>query len=178
MKLVLISGGRHVCVAEPWRWAARGLGNAEMMDVICQSAVARRCCNTSATRSEAASTTHVRGQTDMKDLDINRGVPRQDHCPMPLVAQVRQRYEAAFVNGCGVLIFVLARKPRRIASLYPGFDDPATRRRHQVLRRTCRRKQGGSADMGSQKIAIVGTGANGASIGARGLISSQAHRVS
>ena len=32
--------------------------------------------------------------------------------------------------------------------------------------------------MGSQKIAIVGTGANGASIGARGLISSQAHRVS
>jgi hypothetical protein len=32
--------------------------------------------------------------------------------------------------------------------------------------------------MGSQKIAIVGTGANGASMGARGLISSQAHRVS
>lgn len=30
--------------------------------------------------------------------------------------------------------------------------------------------------MGSQKIAIVGTGANGASVGAGGLISSQAHR--
>ncbi len=32
--------------------------------------------------------------------------------------------------------------------------------------------------MGSQKIAIVGTGANDASIGARGLISSLARRVS
>ena len=43
---------------------------------------------------------------------------RADHCPMPLVAQVRQQYEAVFVNGCGDLdFFVLAREAARVAGL-------------------------------------------------------------
>jgi 3-hydroxyisobutyrate dehydrogenase len=54
----------------------------------------------------------------MKDLDIIADVSRQDHCPMPLVAQIRQQYEAAFANGCGDLdFFVLAREAARIAGL-------------------------------------------------------------
>ena len=37
---------------------------------------------------------------------------------MPLVAQIRQQYEAAFANGCGDLdFFVLARETARIADL-------------------------------------------------------------
>ena len=54
----------------------------------------------------------------MKDLDIIADVARRDHCPIPLVAQVRQQYEAAFANGCGEMdFFVLAREAARIAGL-------------------------------------------------------------
>jgi hypothetical protein len=52
------------------------------------------------------------------DLDIIGEVSRQNHCPMPLVAQLRQQYEAAFVNDCGDLdFFVLAREAARVAGL-------------------------------------------------------------
>jgi 3-hydroxyisobutyrate dehydrogenase-like beta-hydroxyacid dehydrogenase len=54
----------------------------------------------------------------MKDLDIIGEVSQHDHCPMPLVAQIRRQYEAAFVNGCGDLdFFVLARESARVAGL-------------------------------------------------------------
>jgi 3-hydroxyisobutyrate dehydrogenase len=65
----------------------------------------------------------------MKDFDIIADVSRQDHSPMPLVALIRQQYEAAFANGCGDLdFFVLVREAARIAGLSeerggpPGFD--------------------------------------------------------
>jgi hypothetical protein len=52
------------------------------------------------------------------DLDIIGEVSRRDHCPMPIAAQLRQHYEAAFVNGCGDLdFFVLAREAARVAGL-------------------------------------------------------------
>lgn len=37
----------------------------------------------------------------MKDLDIVLAVGRSNHTPMPLVAQIRQQYEAAFAGGNG-----------------------------------------------------------------------------
>jgi 3-hydroxyisobutyrate dehydrogenase-like beta-hydroxyacid dehydrogenase len=76
-----------------------GLGNAEMMDVICQSAVAspllqyKRDMVVNSAYAPAFTVKQI-----MKDLDIIGEVSRRDHCPMPLVAQVRQQYEAAFVR--------------------------------------------------------------------------------
>jgi 3-hydroxyisobutyrate dehydrogenase-like beta-hydroxyacid dehydrogenase len=96
-----------------------GLGNAEMMDVICQSAVAspllqyKRDTVVNSAYDPAFAVKQI-----MKDFDLIAEVSRQDHCPIPLVAQVRQQYEAAFVNGCGDLdFFVLAREAARIAGL-------------------------------------------------------------
>jgi hypothetical protein len=61
----------------------------------------------------------------MKDLDIISDVSRQDHCPMPLVAQLRQLYEVAFVNGCGDLdFFVLVREAARTAGVSREKDRP------------------------------------------------------
>lgn len=57
----------------------------------------------------------------MKDFDLIAEVSRRDHCPMPLVAQIRQQYEAAFANGCGDRdFFVLIREAARIAGLQQG----------------------------------------------------------
>ncbi len=122
LKLVLNSlvGGTSALLAEALAMGRKGgLGNAEMMDVICQSAVAspllqyKRDTVVSGVYDPAFAVKQI-----MKDLDIIAEVSRQDHCPMPLVAQVRQQYEAAFVNGCGDLdFFVLAREAARIAGL-------------------------------------------------------------
>ena len=90
-----------------------------MMDVICQSAVAsplfqyKRDTVVNGTYEPAFTVTQI-----MKDFDIVSEVSRQDHCPMPLVAQIRQQYEAAFANACGDLdFFVLVREAARIADL-------------------------------------------------------------
>jgi 3-hydroxyisobutyrate dehydrogenase-like beta-hydroxyacid dehydrogenase len=117
LKLVLNSlvGGTSALLAEALAMGRKGgLGNAEMMDVICQSAVASPLL-------QYKRDTVVNGAYDpafavkqiMKDLDIIAEVSRQDHCPMPLVAQVRQQYEAAFVNGCGGSRFLRARSGNR-----------------------------------------------------------------
>jgi 3-hydroxyisobutyrate dehydrogenase-like beta-hydroxyacid dehydrogenase len=37
----------------------------------------------------------------LKDLDIILSVGRSNHVPMPLAAQIREQYEAAFVRGNG-----------------------------------------------------------------------------
>jgi 3-hydroxyisobutyrate dehydrogenase-like beta-hydroxyacid dehydrogenase len=61
----------------------------------------------------------------MKDFDIITEVSWQDHCPMPLVAQIRQQYEAAFTNGCGDLdFFVLVHQAARIAGLSQDGERP------------------------------------------------------
>ena len=122
LKLVLNSlvGGTSALLAEALAMGRKGgLGNAEMMDVICQSAVAspllqyKRDTVVNGAYAPAFTVKQI-----MKDLDIIADVSRQDHCPMPLAAQVRQQYEAAFVNGCGDLdFFVLAREAARIAGL-------------------------------------------------------------
>jgi 3-hydroxyisobutyrate dehydrogenase-like beta-hydroxyacid dehydrogenase len=121
LKLVLNSlvGGTSALLAEALAMGRKGgLGNAAMMDVICQSAVAsllqyKRDMVIDGSYAPAFAVNQI-----MKDLDIIGEVSRQDHCPMPLAAQVRQQYEAAFVNGCGDLdFFVLAREAARVAGL-------------------------------------------------------------
>ena len=122
LKLVLNSlvGGASALLAEALAMGRKGgLGNAEMMDVICQSAVASPLLQYKRdTVVNGAYAPAFAVKQMMKDLDIIAEVSRQDHCPMPLAAQVRQQYEAAFVNGCGDLdFFVLAREAARIAGL-------------------------------------------------------------
>jgi 3-hydroxyisobutyrate dehydrogenase-like beta-hydroxyacid dehydrogenase len=122
LKLVLNSlvGGASALLAEALALGRKGgLGAAEMMDVICQSAVAspllqyKRDTVVSGNYEPAFTVKQI-----MKDLDIIADVSRQDHCPMPLAAQIRQQYEAAFTNGCADLdFFVLAREAARIAGL-------------------------------------------------------------
>jgi 3-hydroxyisobutyrate dehydrogenase-like beta-hydroxyacid dehydrogenase len=122
LKLVLNSlvGGMSALLAEALAMGRKGgLGAAEMMDVICQSAVAspllqyKRDTIVKGAYEPAFTVSQI-----MKDLDIIAKVSRRDHCPMPLAAQIRQQYEAAFANGCGDLdFFVLAREAARIAGL-------------------------------------------------------------
>jgi 3-hydroxyisobutyrate dehydrogenase-like beta-hydroxyacid dehydrogenase len=118
LKLVLNSlvAGTPALLAEALAMGRKGgLGNAAMMDVICESAVGspllqyKRDMVVDGSYAPAFAVNQI-----MKDLDIIGEVSRQDHCPMPLAAQVRQQYEAAFVNGCGDLdFFVLAREATR-----------------------------------------------------------------
>ena len=122
LKLVLntLVGGTSALVAEALAMGRKGgLGTAAMMDVISQSAVASPLLEykRDMVLKEAYAPAFTVKQM-MKDFDIIAGVSRQDHCPMPLVAQIRQQYEAAFTNGCGDLdFFVLAREAARIAGL-------------------------------------------------------------
>jgi 3-hydroxyisobutyrate dehydrogenase-like beta-hydroxyacid dehydrogenase len=118
LKLVLNSlvRGTSALLAEALAMGRKGgLGNVAMMDVICESAVAspllqyKRDMVVDGSYAPAFAVNQI-----MKDLDIISEVSRQDHCPMPLAAQVRQQYEAAFVNGCGDHdFFVLAREAAR-----------------------------------------------------------------
>jgi 3-hydroxyisobutyrate dehydrogenase-like beta-hydroxyacid dehydrogenase len=122
LKLVLnaLVGATSALLAEALAMGRKGgLGVAEMMDVIGQSAVAspllqyKRDAVVNDSYAPAFAVKQI-----MKDLDIIAEVSRQDHCPMPLVAQVRQTYEAAFVDGCGDLdFFVLVREAARKAGL-------------------------------------------------------------
>jgi 3-hydroxyisobutyrate dehydrogenase-like beta-hydroxyacid dehydrogenase len=118
LKLVLNSlvRGTSALLAEALAMGRKGgLGNVAMMDVICESAVAssllqyKRDMVVDGSYAPAFAVNQI-----MKDLDIIGEVSRQDHCPMPLAAQVRQQYEAAFVNGCGDHdFFVIAREAAR-----------------------------------------------------------------
>ena len=120
VKLVLntLVGGMSALLAEALAMGRKGgLDFAVMMDVIGQSAVAspllqyKRDTVVSGTYAPAFTVQQI-----MKDFDIIADVSRRDHCPMPLVAQIRQQYEAAFANGCGDLdFFVLVREAARIA---------------------------------------------------------------
>ena len=124
LKLVLNSlvAGTPALLAEALAMGRKGgLGNAAMMDVICESAVGspllqyKRDMVVDGSYAPAFAVNQI-----MKDLDIIGEVSRQDHCPMPLAAQVRQQYEAAFVNGCGDLdFFVLAREAARQSQRSP-----------------------------------------------------------
>jgi 3-hydroxyisobutyrate dehydrogenase-like beta-hydroxyacid dehydrogenase len=122
LKLVLntLVGGLSALLAEALAMGRKGgLGNAEMMQVICQSAVASPLFQykRDAVVNEAYQPAFTVKQM-MKDFDIIADVARHDHCPMPLVAQIRQQYEAAFANGCGNLdFFVLVQEASRIAGL-------------------------------------------------------------
>jgi 3-hydroxyisobutyrate dehydrogenase-like beta-hydroxyacid dehydrogenase len=118
LKLVLNSlvAGTPALLAEALAMGRKGgLGNAAMTDVICESAVGspllqyKRDMVVDGSYPPAFAVNQI-----MKDLDVIGEVSRQDHCPIPLAAQVRQQYEAAFVNGCGDLdFFVLAREAAR-----------------------------------------------------------------
>jgi len=125
LKLVLntLVGGTSALLAEALAMGSKGgLGAAVMMEVIGQSAVAspllqyKRDTVLNGTYAPAFTVQQI-----MKDFDIIADVSRRDHCPMPLVAQIRQQYEAAFANGCGDLdFFVLVREAARIAGLPEG----------------------------------------------------------
>jgi 3-hydroxyisobutyrate dehydrogenase-like beta-hydroxyacid dehydrogenase len=122
LKLVLntLVGATSALLAEALALGRKGgLGADEMMDVICQSAVTspllqyKRDMVINGNYTPAFTVVQI-----MKDLDIIAEVSRQDHCPMPLVAQIRQQYEAAFASGCRDLdFFVLVRETARIAGL-------------------------------------------------------------
>ena len=120
LKLVLntLVGGLSALVAEALAMGAKGgLDAAVMMDVIGESAVASPLLKYKRdTVVNGAYPPAFTVQQVMKDFDIIAEVSRRDHCPMPLVAQIRQQYEAAFANGCGDLdFFVLVREAARIA---------------------------------------------------------------
>jgi 3-hydroxyisobutyrate dehydrogenase-like beta-hydroxyacid dehydrogenase len=125
LKLVLntLVGGTSALLAEALAMGRKGgLGEAAMMDVIGQSAVAspllqyKRDTVVNGNYAPAFTVKQI-----MKDFDLIAEVSRQDHCPIPLVAQIRQQYEAAFANGCGDLdFFVLVREAARIAGLEQG----------------------------------------------------------
>jgi hypothetical protein len=75
------------------------IGVGKMGLPICERRMARRLAVTTLRRNPEA-----RGHSN--------------HCAMPLVAEVRRQYEAAFVNGCRDLdFFVLAREAARVAGL-------------------------------------------------------------
>jgi 3-hydroxyisobutyrate dehydrogenase-like beta-hydroxyacid dehydrogenase len=122
LKLVLnaLVGATSALLAEALAFGSKGgIGAAEMMGVICESAVAsllvqyKREMVVSGVYEPAFTVKQI-----MKDLDIISDVARHDHCPIPLVAQIRQQYEAAFSGGCAELdFFVLARQAARIAGL-------------------------------------------------------------
>ena len=125
LKLVLntLVGGTSALLAEALAMGRKGgLGEAAMMDVIGQSAVAspllqyKRDTVVNGTYAPAFTVQQI-----MKDFDLIAEVSRQDHCPMPLAAQIRQQYEAAFANGCGDRdFFVLVREAARIAGRQQG----------------------------------------------------------
>lgn len=122
LKLVLntLVGGMAALLAEALAMGGKGgLDAAVMMDVIGQSAVAspllqyKRDAVVNGAYAPAFTVRQI-----MKDFDIIAGVSRHDHCPMPLVAQIRQQYEAAFAGGSADLdFFVLVREAARIAGL-------------------------------------------------------------
>jgi 3-hydroxyisobutyrate dehydrogenase-like beta-hydroxyacid dehydrogenase len=125
LKLVLntLVGGTSALLAEALAMGRKGgLGEAAMMDVIGQSAVASPLLQYK--RDTVANGNYAPAFTVkqiMKDFDLIAEVSRQDHCPMPLAAQIRQQYEAAFANGCGDHdFFVLVREAARIAGLQQG----------------------------------------------------------
>lgn len=54
----------------------------------------------------------------IKDFDLALGVGQSEHLPLPLIAQVRQNYEAAYAAGAAEEdFFVLVRQAARIAGL-------------------------------------------------------------
>ena len=120
MKLVINSlvGGMSALVAEALAIGRKGaLSDQGMMDVITQSAVAspllqyKRDMVVEGRFDPAFSVSQI-----MKDFDLIAGVSRRDHCPTPLLAHIRQQYEAAFAAGCGDRdFFVLTRDAARIA---------------------------------------------------------------
>ena len=125
LKLVLntLVGGMSALLAEALAMGRKGgLDPAVMMDVIGQSAVASPLLQYK--RDTVVNGNYAPAfavQQLMKDFDLIAEVSRQDHCRMPLAAQIRQQYEAAFANGCGDLdFFVLVREAARIAGLQRG----------------------------------------------------------
>ncbi len=93
LKLVLntLVGGTSALVAEALAMGRKGgLSAAAMMDVISQSAVSSPLLQykRDTVLNEAYAPAFTVKQI-MKDFDIIAEVSRQDHCPMPLVAQIR-----------------------------------------------------------------------------------------
>jgi 3-hydroxyisobutyrate dehydrogenase-like beta-hydroxyacid dehydrogenase len=126
LALNVLIGGTSALLAEALAMGRKGgLGAALMMDVIGQSAVASPLLQYKRdTVANQAYTPAFTVRQMMKDFDLIAEVSRGDHCPMPLVAQIRQQYEAAFTAGCGDLdFFVLVREAARIAGM-PPVDPP------------------------------------------------------
>ena len=96
-----------------------GLDMAAMLEVINNSAVASPLIGYKTKMLLSQDFTPAFPVTGMmKDFDIALAVGRSEHIPLPLIAQVRQQYEAAFANGSGGEdFFVLAREFARLAGL-------------------------------------------------------------
>lgn len=98
---------------------AGGVDMATALEVINNSAVASPLIGyktAMVTAGNYAPAFEVAGM--MKDFDLALGVGRSAHLPLPLIAQVRQQYEAAYAAGAGEEdFFVLVREAARLAGL-------------------------------------------------------------
>jgi 3-hydroxyisobutyrate dehydrogenase-like beta-hydroxyacid dehydrogenase len=98
---------------------AGGVEMADALEVINNSAVASPLIGYKTkmmTTGDYTPAFEVTGM--MKDFDLALGVGRSEHLPMPIIAQVRQQYEAAYAAGAKDLdFFVLVREAARIAGI-------------------------------------------------------------
>lgn len=122
LKLTLnaMVGATSALIAEALTLAARGgLDLATTLDVINNSAVASPLIGYKTRMmitGDYAPAFPVSGM--IKDFDLALGVGRDEHLPLPLIAQVRQQYEAAFAGGNGEDdFFVLVQRAAAAAGL-------------------------------------------------------------
>lgn len=122
LKLTLNSmvGAMSALVGEAMTLGLKGGLDAEtMLEVINNSAVASPLIGYKSKMLSTGDFTPAFSVAQMmKDFDIILGVGRSEHLPLPLFAQIRQQYEAAFANGrADDDFFVLSNEYKRNAGL-------------------------------------------------------------
>ena len=132
LKLVLnaLVGATSAILGEALAFGARGgLGIADMLNVICESAVASPLIAYKREMLEARNFEAAFSVSQMmKDYDLILEAARTDHVPMSLVALIRQQYEAAFARGVGQRdFFVLFEEHFRHAERDDSADKTITR---------------------------------------------------
>jgi 3-hydroxyisobutyrate dehydrogenase-like beta-hydroxyacid dehydrogenase len=121
MKLAVNSmvAATSALVAEALAFGRKGgLDTATMLEVISNSAVASPVIGYKTRMLVSEDFTPAFSVKQMmKELDIALSVARSHHCPLPLVAQIRQIFEAAYVGWDGDKdYFVLSKEYARLIS--------------------------------------------------------------
>ena len=96
-----------------------GLTTAAIMEVLCNSAVASPVLDYKRKMLVSEDfTAAFTVEQMMKDLDLLLATGRAVHAPLPLSAQIRQQYEAAYLSGAGGKdYFVLAQQYAKLAGV-------------------------------------------------------------